>query len=298
MPPLCVIAGATASGKSAFALALAARENGIIINADASQLYADLRIISARPSPADEAAVPHRLFGTVDAADAIGAARWAELARAEIDAAWAAGQLPILVGGTGLYLRTLLDGVAPVPAIDPAVRAIVRALPTADVRAALETEDPAMAARLHPHDSQRNARALEVMRGTGRSLLVWQSQPGNGLAPRVALRPLVIDRSRAELHARADARVDAMWAAGALAEAAALATRALDPALPAMRAIGVPELLAHRRGETHAATARAAWKLATRQYIKRQSTWLRNQCGTWPRLEPQAPGQPAICGLH
>lgn len=286
-PPLSVIAGPTASGKSAHALALARAENGVIINADASQVYADLHILSARPSADDLARAPHRLFGTIDGATSCTAARWAGLARAEIAAAHAAGRLPILVGGTGLYLRTLLDGIAPVPAIPAAIRAEVRARVPAWVRAALEAEDPAMAARLHPNDSQRNARALEVIRATGRSLLVWQqSPPEGGLAPEVSLDARVIDWPRSTLNARIDARIDQMWQAGALDEVRRLLARGLPENLPVMRAIGVPPLRALIDGRLTQAEALARWRLDTRQYAKRQSTWLRNQTGHWQRLTP------------
>lgn len=283
-PPLAVIAGPTASGKSALALRLAQAENGVLINADASQVYADLQILSARPARHEMALAPHRLFGTEDGATACTAARWATLARAEITAAHAAGQLPILVGGTGLYLRTLLDGIAPVPEIPAGVRAEVRALSPEQARAALEVEDPAIAARLHPHDSQRNARALEVVRATGRSLALWQqAAPEGGLAAEVELRPLVIDIDRETLVGRIDARVEAMWAEGALEEVRQLAARGLAATLPVMRAIGVPPLLALLQGELSQADALVRWRLDTRQYAKRQATWLRNQTGSWPR---------------
>jgi tRNA dimethylallyltransferase len=282
--PLIVIAGATASGKSARALDLAVRSDGVVINADASQLYADLRILTARPAPADEAAAPHRLYGIVDAGDACSAARWAARATAEIDAAHAAGRLPILTGGTGLYLQTLLDGVAPVPPVPDNIRSTVRALDPETLTAALAVEDPAMAARLHPNDRQRRARALEVVRATGRSLLDWQAEPGTGLAAHLDVHAFVLDVPRAELHARADARFDAMLAAGALDEVRALAARRLDPALPAMKAIGVPPLLAHLAGDMPLADARIRAILDTRQYIKRQDTWFRNRVPNWKRL--------------
>ncbi len=231
--------------------------------------------------------MPHRLFGTIDGAIACTAAHWAGLARDSIAEAHRQGGLPILVGGTGLYLRTLLEGIAPVPGIDRAVRTAVRAMAHGAVRAALEAEDPAMAARLHPNDAQRNARALEVVRATGRSLADWQAAPAEGgIADRVRLEALVIDRPRGDLVARIDARVEAMWAAGALAEVERLAARGLSPALPVMRAIGVPPLLAHLGGTLSAGDAIARWKLDTRQYAKRQATWLRNQLGHWPRLDP------------
>jgi tRNA dimethylallyltransferase len=288
-PPLAVIAGPTASGKSALALALAEQEKGVVINADASQVYADLAILSARPGPDDMARAPHRLFGCTDGAEAMTAARWATLARAEIAAAHTAGRLPILVGGTGLYLRTLLEGIAPVPAVPEGIRAAVRALEAAAVRAALEAEDPAMAARLHPHDRQRNARALEVVRASGRSLAAWQAAPPEGgLAVHVQLRPLVIEIGTDRLDARIAERIGAMWAGGALEEVRRLAARRLSPALPVMRAIGVPPLIAHLAGRLAQEEALARWQLDTRRYAKRQRTWLRNQLGHWPRLA--APG--------
>ncbi|MCG2839398.1 tRNA (adenosine(37)-N6)-dimethylallyltransferase MiaA [Sandaracinobacter sp. RS1-74] len=284
-PPLAVIAGPTASGKSAMALEMAEAEKGVIINADASQLYAELSILSARPSAAEMARAPHRLFGVVDGAESCTAARWAELARAEIAAAHEAGRLPILVGGTGLYLRTLLEGIAPVPEIPDEVRADVRRLSTGEVRAALEREDPAMAARLHPHDTQRNARALEVVRASGRSLASWQqAEADGGLGAEVALRPLVIDIPRPALVERIDARVGAMWREGALEEVRHLAARGLSRTLPVMRAIGVPPLLALLAGTLSEEAALARWRLDTRQYAKRQATWLRNQMGGWPRI--------------
>lgn len=288
-PPLAVIAGPTASGKSALALKLAEAENGVLINADASQVYADLAILSARPELAETARAPHRLFGTIDGAESCTAARWAGLARAEIAAAHAAGQLPILVGGTGLYLRTLLDGIAPVPEIPADIRAEVRALSPELARAALEVEDTEMARRLHPNDSQRNARALEVMRATGRSLLVWQvAAPEGGLAADVDLRPQVVDISREALVQRIDERIGVMWAAGALDEVRQLAARGLASTLPVMRAIGVPPLMALLSGELTEPQALERWRWDTRQYAKRQSTWLRNQTGRWPRISADA----------
>lgn len=280
-----VIAGPTASGKSAHAQRSALGQNGVIINADASQVYADLRIISARPTAADMADVPHRLFGFVAAADSCSAARWAAAARAEIAAAHGSGRLPILVGGTGLYLRTLLDGIAPVPAISPAVRAQVRALPAAEVRAALVDCDPAMAARLGANDRQRNARALEVWRATGKSLRHWQqAAPVGGIAAEVALQAMVLAPARAPLQARIDARIDAMWRAGALAEVRALAARSLAPDRPILRAIGVPPLLALLRGELTEAAAIERWRIDTRRYAKRQETWFRHQTPGWRRI--------------
>ncbi len=276
-----VIAGPTAAGKSAVALDLAQARGGTIINADASQVYADLRILSARPSAADEAAVPHRLYGVIDGAEACDAARWAGIARGAIAETIAEGRLPIVVGGSGMYLRTLLDGIAAVPPIDPGVRAEVRALDPAAARAALAALDPAAAARLA--DPQRVTRALEVVRSTGRRLAEWQAEATGGIAAEVEVRGHVVDLPRAELHARIDARLDAMIAAGALDEIAALARRALPPGAPVMKALGVPPLLAHLRGETSLATAIERTRIDTRHYAKRQQTWYRNQTAAWPR---------------
>jgi len=287
-PPLVVIAGPTASGKSALALDLAARTGGVIVNADASQVYADLRILSARPSPADEAAADHRLYGMIDGAVACSAAMWAGLARAEIAAIHAAGRLPILVGGTGMYLRTLLDGIAPVPEIDPEVRVAVRALPAGDLHALLAAEDPAMAARLRPSDPQRLARALEVVRSTGRSLADWQAAPTAGLAAAVELHGHVVEIDRDRLYRRCDERFAAMLDAGALDEAARLAGRGLAPDLPVMRAIGVPPLLDHLAGRLSLADAGAIARQQTRNLAKRQLTWFRNQNKDWCKSPPGA----------
>ncbi|MFC3713129.1 tRNA (adenosine(37)-N6)-dimethylallyltransferase MiaA [Sphingoaurantiacus capsulatus] len=281
-PPLAVIAGPTASGKSAMALDLAERRNGVVINADASQVYADLRIVSARPSMAEEARAPHRLYGIVDGAVACSAAAWAAMAREAIAEVQAEGRLPILVGGTGLYIRTLLDGIAPVPEILDDVRDAVRALD--NPHAALATEDPAMAARLRPSDRQRSARALEVWRATGRSLGDWQQGNVGGIGETIELEPYVVEIDRDDLYARCDARFDIMLAEGALDEVAALAARHLPPALPVMKALGVPPLLRHLAGEIDLATAAANAKQDTRRYAKRQLTWFRNQAPGWRRL--------------
>jgi len=274
---VALIAGPTASGKSAVALDLARRTKGTIINADASQVYRDLRILSARPTAAEEAEVPHLLFGYRDGAEACSAAEWAKDAAAAIDAVHAAERLPILVGGTGLYLRTLLDGIAPVPPIDPAVRATVRALSSNQAHDALTREDPGAAARLHPNDTARTQRALEVVRSTGRPIAEWQATRTGGLAERVTIDAQLIDRPVAELYARCDARVAAMIEAGALDEVAALLARGLDPALPVMRAIGVPPLADHLAGGLSLDDAVAQVRQDTRNYAKRQRTWLRHQ---------------------
>lgn len=293
-PPLALIAGPTASGKSdlavRLALALAARGRpALVINADSAQVYADLAVLSARPSEAEMRGVEHRLFGAWDGAQACSAADWAAAARREIDAAHAAGAVPILVGGTGLYIRTLLDGIAPVPEIDPEVRTAVRALPVAEAYAALCREDPDRAAALSPADTTRISRALEVVRSTGRSLAGWQAERVGGIAARMALHPAILLPDRQTLYARCDRRFSRMLAQGAVAEVEALLARGLDPALPVMRAIGVPEIAAYLRGECTLAEAEARGSQATRNYAKRQFTWLRHQPPPeWPRanVEP------------
>jgi len=290
LPRLALIAGPTASGKSALALLLAERTGGTVINADASQVYRDLRICTARPSPAEEARAPHRLFGHIDAADTgYSAARWAAEARAAIAEAHEAGSLPILVGGTGLYLGTLLDGIAPVPPIDAAVRAAVRALPIADAHAALAAEDPVAAARLAPADTARVTRALEVVRSTGRPLGDWQRERVGGIAATVALKALILLPDRAWLAARIARRADAI-VAGSLAETATLLARRDVPAdAPILRAIGVPEITRHLRDEIDAREAARLLDANTRRYAKRQYTWFRNQPpATWLRQENYA----------
>ncbi|MGE0179049.1 MAG: tRNA (adenosine(37)-N6)-dimethylallyltransferase MiaA [Sphingomonas sp.] len=285
-PPLALIAGPTASGKSALALALATRSNGVIINADSAQVYRDLRIVSARPTPEDEAQAPHRLYGYRDGADSCSAAQWAADAEAAIAETHTAGRLPILVGGTGLYLRTLLEGIAPVPEIDPAIREAVRALTVAAAYEALGREDADAAARLRPTDTTRIARALEVVRSTGRPLASWHVEKAGGIGARVQLHPLILLPPRDWLHARTDARFEAIFSEGGSAEVRALVERRLPVAAPVMRAIGVTEIAAFLRGALTRDAAMAAGKVATRRYAKRQYTWFRHQPpADWPRYE-------------
>jgi tRNA dimethylallyltransferase len=276
-PGTILIAGPTASGKSALALAVAERHGGVIVNADSMQVYGDLRIITARPTVADEARVPHRLYGHVDAAENYSVGRWCQDARAALDDVRRDGRLPILVGGTGLYFKALTQGLSAVPPTPPDIRAAVRA-----------RCDPATAARLNPGDRMRIARALEVLEATGRSLADWHRDGLPAiLEPDDALKIfLVIDR--AELHRRIDARFDAMLAEGALEEVRALAGRRLDPLLPAMKAHGVPWLRRHLAGEISLEEAAAGGKNDTRRYTKRQATWFRNQMPGWTWAEPRA----------
>lgn len=274
-----LIAGPTASGKSALALARAAALNGVVINADALQVYAPLRILSARPTTEEEARVPHRLYGHVAAEQPYSVAAWLAESRREMAAAWGQGLLPIVTGGTGLYFRALELGLAPVPEIPEDVRSTWRSF-AGDLHAELARRDPAMAARLLPSDRQRLSRALEVIDATGRSLLDWQRQGQDQAAlAGVTVERVFIDVPRGELYARAEARFDAMLAAGALEEARALI--GLDPMLPAMKAIGLPELIAHLKGETSLEDAVTRAKTATRNFIKRQLTWWRGQLPHW-----------------
>ncbi len=258
----------------------------MVINADSAQVYADLAVLSARPAEPEMQGVPHRLFGKWDGADACSAADWASVAKAEIAEAHRAGAVPILVGGTGLYIRTLLEGIAPVPPIDPAVRAGVRGLQVAEAYAALTNEDPARAAMLGPADAARIARALEVIRSTGRSLAAWQQERSGGIVGEVALHPLILLPPRAELYERCDGRFAAMLEGGAIREVEALLARGLDPALPVMRAIGVAEIAGLISGEFTREQVQMRGAQATRNYAKRQYTWFSRQPpADWPRAE-------------
>ncbi len=258
--------------------------DALVVNADASQVYADLAILSARPSREEMEGVPHHLFGHIDGSQAHNAARWSDEARGVISHAHAAGKVPILVGGTGLYLRTLLYGIAPVPKIDPEIRDAVRALPVVEAHAALAKADPEAAARLNPADTTRVARALEVVRSTGRTLAAWQEAREGGIAGTIALAPLILLPPRDWLRDRCDQRLATMFDRGAIGEVEALLRRNLDPALPVMRAIGVPQIAACLRGEIGRADALEQAQAATRQYAKRQYTWFRHQFpADWPR---------------
>jgi tRNA dimethylallyltransferase len=282
---LAVIAGSTASGKSALALALAEQNDGVIVNADSAQIYRDIPILSAAPTDRDRSRAEHRLYGVRDGALPCSAADWAAMARDEIAGFHAAGRLPILVGGTGLYLRTLLEGIAPVPAIDPAIRQSVREMPTDEARAKLAQLDPDAAARLKPADGARIARALEVILATGTRLSEWQDKCEGGIGERVELRPLILLPPRDWLYARCDERFARMFDGGAIEEVERLLARNLNPDLPVMRAIGVSEIAAYLRGELTREQAIDAGRQATRRYAKRQYTWFAHQPpADWPRF--------------
>ena len=284
-PTVIIVAGPTASGKSALGLSLAVEFGGCVINADSMQVYRELEILTARPGRAALEAAPHRLYGVLSGDQLCSAGRWRGMAREAIDAALAKGRLPILVGGTGLYLRALEEGLVTLPPIPPEVRLAARQrhaeIGGAAFHAELATRDPAMAARLHPNDSQRLIRAWEVHEATGRSLADWQAAGREAAAPsseapyrflRFSLIP-----ERAALYAACDRRFETMMAAGALDEVRRLRDLGLAPSLPVMKALGVRPLLRHLEGEIDRETAVAAGQQETRRYAKRQLTWQRTQ---------------------
>jgi tRNA dimethylallyltransferase len=285
-PPLVVIAGPTASGKSALALALAQQIGGVIVNADSAQIYADLRILSAAPTAKELKQADHRLYGVLDGALPCSAADWAKMARREIHEICDSSKTPILVGGTGLYLRTLLDGIAPVPPIDPQIREEVRRTSVAINRMKLETLDCEAARRLKPGDTARINRALEVILSTGRPLAEWQQERSGGISDHVDLRPIILLPPRKWLYARCDERFAHMTEQGAISEVEALLARKLNPNLPVMRAIGVRELSRYLFGEIGLDEAIVAGQQATRRYAKRQYTWFAHQPPSfWPRFQ-------------
>jgi tRNA dimethylallyltransferase len=286
------IAGPTASGKSALALRLAERLGGAVINADSMQVYRDLRVITARPTPAEEGRVPHLLYGHVDAAENYSVGRWCLDAGAALAQARRGDSLAIIVGGTGLYFEALTKGLAAVPPVAESVRAAIRQRLAAEGAAALHAEltrrDPAMAQRLMPRDRARVARALEVVTATGRSLAQWQRE---GMPPALDAAGAIkvfLAPERAQLRQRIEARFTAMLEMGALDEVSLLAARGLDPALPAMKAHGVPWLIRHISGEISLLQAAKGGVRDTWRYTKRQSTWFRNRMPDWPWSAPEA----------
>ena len=290
-PPVVLIAGPTASGKSALALQFAKRSGGVIVNADSAQIYRNLPILSAAPTCEERAQAEHRLYGMRDPAEPCSAAEWAEMARKEIAEIHAEERLPILVGGTGLYVRTLLDGIAPVPPIDPAVRERVRSQPVEQNRAELESADPEAAARLRPTDRTRIARALEVVLSTGQTLAEWQQHREGGVGRQVDLKALILLPPRGSLYARCDERFERMFESGAVEEVKALLNRGLDASLPAMRAIGVREIASYLSGNATREQAVATGQQATRNYAKRQYTWFAHQPPPdWPRVTEPVDG--------
>jgi len=283
-----LIAGPTASGKSALALAIAEQFGGVIINADSMQVYRELRLLSARPTLETEARLPHALYGFMPATDAYSVGRYALDAAAALARARVEGRLPVIVGGTGLYFKALLEGLSPVPQIEDAIRNHWRAESerrgTAELYRELAARDAVMAERLAPTDTQRIVRALEVFDGTGRSLSDWQKLSDPPVLEETETVRLRIFVDRAELHSRIDARFDSMIAGGALDEARKLAELMLDPGLPAMRAIGVRPLLAVLRRSVSLEAGVDAAKLETLQYAKRQETWFKRNMITWNKV--------------
>lgn len=285
-----LIAGPTASGKSALAARLAEASGGVIVNADSMQAYAELAILTARPSPEEEARLPHRLYGHVPAREAYSVARWLDDVDRVLGEAEGEGRLPILVGGTGLYFTALLSGLSDVPEIPDAIRSYWRARGRVDGGVRLHDElkerDPVMAERLRPSDPQRIVRALEVIEATGRSLADWQAEASPPRLDAAACRRIVLAPDRDWLRSRIAERFEAMLAAGALEEARALDALELDPALPAMKAIGVAPLIAHAHGDLSLQGARARTLADTARYAKRQETWFRNRFADWERIDP------------
>lgn len=282
--PVALIAGPTASGKTALALSLARRHDVIIINADSAQVYRDLPVLSAQPTDDEMASAPHKLFGYLDGSEACSAARWAGDAKAAIAEAHQLGRLPVLVGGTGLYLRTLLDGIAPIPEIDANVRIGVRGMSTDQAAKALSHEDADLARTLSPNDDTRVKRGLEVIRSTGRSILSWRTDKRGGIAEQINLHPVIMLPPREWLHERCNLRFEIMLETGAIEEVRTLLSRQLPSDSPVMRAIGVPEIAAMLSETISMNEAIERGQAATRQYAKRQYTWFRNQSDvTWPR---------------
>ena len=286
-----LIAGPTASGKSALALELAAKLGGVIINADSMQVYRDLRVITARPTLQEEARQPHKLYGHVDAAENYSVGRWLRDAQTALDEAKAAGRMPIMVGGTGLYFMALTRGLAAVPPIPADIRAAVRGRleneGVAPLYAELTERDPASAQRLMPGDRSRITRALEVVLATGRSLSDWHREGMPAVLGPVRAAQFFLDVDREELARRIDMRFASMLAGGALAEVERLAARGLNPMLPAMKAHGVPWLIRHLRGEIGLDEAAEGGKRDTKRYTKRQATWFRNQMPDWHWLKAE-----------
>lgn len=287
-PRIWLIAGPTASGKSALALRLAQEIGAEIVNGDALQLYADLHLLTARPSVEEEAQAPHHLFGTVDAADGWSVGRWQRAATSVLGDIAERGRPAVVAGGTGLYFRALTHGLADVPQTPAEVRrasaADFDALGEAAFRDRLAQVDPAAEARISPADRQRLSRAWEVYAATGTSLSDWQARTDPALEP-ASWNAVALEPPRQALYDRCDVRLENMIDQGALDEVAALAARELDPALPAMKAVGYRELAAYLRGETSLAEGLDAAQRETRRYAKRQSTWLRGQMADWPRID-------------
>ncbi|HCI19255.1 MAG TPA: tRNA (adenosine(37)-N6)-dimethylallyltransferase MiaA [Alphaproteobacteria bacterium] len=274
-----MIAGPTAAGKSGLAMALAESAGGVVINADSMQLYRDLRILTARPDAADEARVPHRLYGVLDGAERASVARWLQMAGDEVADARHKGRLPVIIGGTGMYLQAAINGIAAIPDVPQAIHdSCMQLLATqggAAFRAMLAREDPETAARLFDGDSQRLVRAMGVVRATGRPISAWQQDPHQGAIDGQPIT-IAVTPPRQTVYDAIDSRFEQMMDRGAVEEVAALAARSLDPGLPVMKAIGVREIIAMQQGQMNRARAIELASRDSRHYAKRQFTWLRN----------------------
>lgn len=293
-----IITGATASGKSSLALAIAQERGGVVINADSMQLYVDAPIITAQPNAQEMAQAEHRLYGVRDAADACSVAAWVAMAVDEIRDCWRIGALPILVGGTGMYLKALMEGISAIPEIPDTIREEVRALEGDALYAALAREDAIMAAKLHASDSQRSARALEVMRATGKSLAYWYACEASKPLPEAEFQLVVTQMPREQLYGRINQRFEQMIGQGALEEAQRLHTRGLSRDLPLLRAVGVAELLAHLDGTLSLEEAIESAQTHSRRYAKRQLTWVRHQFGDATQVDISDGVQSALAALH
>lgn len=288
-PQAILIAGPTASGKSGLAVDVARAVGGVVLNADSMQVYRDLSVLSARPQPDDMQGVRHELYGLVGAGDIYSVGRFVADATTLIEALHAAGQVPVIVGGTGLYFRGLLEGLSPVPAIDPDIRThwreVAENLGPEHLFAALKARDPEMASRLMPTDMQRLARALEVIESTGRSLSYWQAIPGTPVLDPARCTKVVVSLERSLLYGRCDLRFQHMIKTGALFEVARLQAMQLDRSFPVMGALGVQPLMAYLDGECDLDAAIERGQTETRQYAKRQLTWLRRNMIAWRHIE-------------
>jgi len=283
---VALVVGPTASGKSALALEIAKKQPSVIINADSAQVYSDLQVLSARPSTAEMNETEHRLFGYIDGSESCSAARWARDAKAAIADAHDRDLLPILVGGTGMYVRILLDGIAPIPEIDPGIRQSIRKMETLEAYQTLQNCDPVSAKRLNSTDTTRVKRALEVIESTGQPLDHWQKRKVGGIADDIRLHPLVMLPPREWLYQRCDLRLHQMIDGGAREEVEALLARDLPANRPVMRAIGVAEIAGWLTGDLSREVAVERAQTATRRYAKRQYTWFRNQGPpSWPRFD-------------
>lgn len=279
--PIIILGGPTASGKSHLATVIAKKFDGVIINADAMQVYREIPIITAQPTEEDKKNIPHRLYGALPASEPCSAVKWLGMAKEAIDWVHGQGKVPIIVGGTGLYIHTLLEGLSPIPDIVPKLREEIRSqckeLGNAAFHTLLQQKDPTMAGRLNAGDTQRMVRAMEVIEQTGVSLAEWQQMPPVKNYDSACFFPIFIHPIREKLYAQCDGRFLSMLEQGALEEVRALAELSLDPSLPAMKALGVPELLAHLEGKYTREEAITKAQQSTRNYAKRQVTWFKHQ---------------------